>query len=57
MCLVYVNYAFFFPINSDDPANKSLLDFYQYMYVLSLICLALVLCEAISNGRRVQAIN
>ena len=54
--LMYLVYAFAFPVNDDKPDGK-LFDLYNTIMVFDIISAILVICQIMSGARRIEAIN
>ena len=54
--LMYLIYAFAFPINSDEPGGK-LFDLYTTLMVFSIISGILVIFQIASGARRIEGLN
>lgn len=54
--LMYIVFAFGFPITEDGPDSK-LVNLYNTIMVFSIISAILVLCQIFSGARRIEAMN
>ena len=54
--LMYLVYAFAFPVNEDDYDGK-LFDLYNTIMVFDIISAILVICQIMSGARRIEALN
>ena len=54
--LMYLVYAFAFPVNEDNYDGK-LFDLYNTIMVFDIISAILVICQIMSGARRIEALN
>jgi len=55
--LMYLVYAFAFPVPTDSTKDGKLSDLYHTIMIFSVISAILVICQIMSGGRRIEQMN